>query len=174
MKRIKTTLNTLIFISLALFTFTSCEKVDEEVESNYVVYSDGQKLLFTDSDDKEYDAEVELIESGYVILNFNNQLPDLHIQSNGSNVKHWMDLGEVMAPTIWSYREDINGNGPNGFADFAQYTRDIILNAKEYTNVASCFVWADTIRYHIHSQRGKGIIGISDFDSKNGFQINLN
>lgn len=174
MKKIKTILNTLIFLSLVLLTFTSCEKEDEGVKSNYVVYTDGQKLSFTDANDKDYNAEVELVESGYVVLNFNNQLPDLHIQSNGSHVKHWMNLGEIMAPTIWSYREDINGDGPNGFDDFGQYTTDITLNDKDYTNVASCFVWADTIRYHIHSQRGIGVIGISDFDSKHGFQINRN
>ena len=172
MKRVKTSIIALIFLSLATLIFTSCTK-EQEIESNYVVYDNGKKLFFTDAEEKSYDAEVELVESGYVILKFKNQLPDLHIQSSGFYVKHWMDLGEITAPNILGFSEGINGNGPNGFADFGKYTSDITLNGKRYTNVASCFVWADTIRYNVHSQRGKGVIGISDFDDRNGFQIDL-
>lgn len=161
-----------LFFVFAALIFSSCSKEVEVIESNFVNYTDGQRISFSDAEGESFAAEVSLIESGYVILDFDGKLPDLHVQTDGYYVKHWMDLGEtIAAPSIYGFNEDIDGNGPNGFADFGQYTSNITLNEKEYRDVASAFVWADTIRYDVHSQRGKGIIGISDFDNRKGFQI---
>ena len=173
MKNYKLTIRTFTALLVATLIFSSCSE-ETAIETNYVLYQDGETLSFSDGEDNTFEAEVKVVESGYVIIKFGeNKLPDLHIESNGFYVKHWMDLGEITAPNILGFSEDINGDGPNGFADFGQYTSDVELNDNVYKDVASAFVWADTIRYNVHSKRGVGIIGISDFDSRNGFQIDI-
>ena len=117
MKNYKFTIKTFALLLGATLIFASCNK-DLEIDTSFVIYETGEKLAFSGEADKTYNAEVEIEESGYAILKFGGELPDLHIQSDGHFVKHWMDLGEVSAPHILGFREDINGNGPNGFDDF--------------------------------------------------------
>ncbi len=151
----------LLFFMIIALLF-SCSKDEKfEVQSNWLVYNDGDEIIFYDRDDVEHLATIEYIEKGHLVCRI-NEFGDFYLEKNGDRIilRTIDENGETRVGKIWAENyEGFDGYDALGIApNFGNYK----FCDTNYSNTIEVPMRLNAISYNLYVKKGTGVIGIRE------------